>query len=101
LHGAEDRERAVNRALVKSLRRAHDDLVVLNASPLNIDVHSYAEAPATQHDRLVARLAFLNPELQRRLLAGELPPGITAKRISDSSIPLAWADQDAWVASIS
>lgn len=99
LHGAEDRKRAVNRALVKSLRRAHDDLASLNASPLNIEMHPYAEAPTTQHDRLVARLAFLKPEIQRRLLAGELPPGITAKRISDSSIPLAWVDQDAWVAS--
>jgi site-specific DNA recombinase len=101
LHGAEDRRRKINQALVRSLRRAHDDLRVLNASPLDVHLHQRAEAPATQHDRLLCRLAFLSPTLQRRLLSGELPSAMTGKRISDRSIPLAWADQVAWVESFS
>lgn len=79
-------------------RRAHDDLIVLKASPQQLDDVGEAEAPPTQHERLIARLAFLSPDLQRRLLEGDLPAGLTLRRFSDSSVPLAWADQDAWIA---
>jgi site-specific DNA recombinase len=100
LHGAEARKRSVNSGLAKALRRAHDDLGVLNASPQNLDQAAEAEAPATQHDRLVSRLAFLSPNLQQRMLDGELPDTLTLKRFLDGSVPLAWADQEAWIAGL-
>ena len=60
-----------------------------------------AVAPATQHDRQVCWLAFLAPELQQQILTGKQPPGLTLRRMLKSQMPLAWADQKAWLDAIS
>lgn len=99
---ANQTERKINPGLVQALRRAHSDLLALKASPLSesADLRS-ASAPATQHDRLVCRLACMAPEIQRRILTGELPPQMTLRKFLKSTMPLAWADQIAWLASLS
>ncbi|MFN9927837.1 MAG: recombinase family protein [Phenylobacterium sp.] len=101
--GAADEPRGlINPGIVQVLKRAHAELLELKASPLTRpDDMSEATAPATQHDRQVCKLAFLAPELQQEILNGKQPPGLTLRRILKSEMPLAWADQKAWLDTIS
>ena len=40
------------------------------------------------------RLSFLSPDIIRMILDGRQPPGLTARRLlSDTRLPIAWADQ--------
>lgn len=88
----------INPGLVGGLKRAHADLLGLRASPFTAPADLVdAAAPATQHDRQVCRLAFMAPELQRQILAGHQPPGMGLRHILKSQMPLAWADQKAWL----
>lgn len=101
--GAADEPRGrINPGIVQVLKRAHAELLELKASPLTrpADMNE-AVAPATQHDRQVCRLAFLAPELQREILTGKQPLGLTLRRMLKSQMPLAWADQKAWLDTIS
>ena len=92
---------AANPNIITALRRAHADLKALNASPLSAaDAHQHAIAPATQYERQLSRLAFLAPDLQRRLLLGEHSPRLNPRALIKSEIPLAWADQAAWFDSL-
>jgi DNA invertase Pin-like site-specific DNA recombinase len=91
----------IDRGLVEALRSAHVELLRLKASPLSSpDAMSDAEAPATAHRRMVARLAFLAPDLQRKILEGTQPYGAVLRRLLRSDIPLAWEDQRDWFASL-
>ena len=74
------------------------DLLALKASPFTTpqDLRS-AAAPATQHDRQVCRLALMAPDLQRQVLAGTQPRGLTLRQVLKGPMPLAWADQKAWL----
>jgi hypothetical protein len=74
--------------LIRALRAAHamvekDDsgLPVLDAAP-----------PSPYHRRLV-RLAFLAPDIQRAILAGKQPPGLTLGRLVERPLPLLWSEQ--------
>lgn len=40
-------------------------------------------------------LAFLAPDIQRSILEGRQPPGLTLKRLISGEIPLNWAEQRA------
>jgi hypothetical protein len=42
----------------------------------------------------------MSPEIQRQILTGELPPAMALRRFLKSTMPLAWADQIAWLASL-
>jgi hypothetical protein len=87
---------------VNALKRAHADLLELKASPFSSreDLQS-AVAPATQHDRQVCRLALMSPDIQRQILVGDQPAGMTLRNILKTPMPLAWADQMAWLETIS
>ena len=99
---SEDCRGQISPSLVNALKRAHADLVALNASPFTRPEHlSSAAAPATRHDRQVCRLAFLAPDLQRAILAGKQPRGLGLRQILKTPMPLAWADQPAWLEAIS
>jgi len=37
--------------------------------------------------------AFLAPDIQRAILEGRQPAGLTAAQLMNAGIPLAWADQ--------
>lgn len=60
-----------------------------------------AVAPATQHDRQVCRLALMAPEIQRQILAGHQPRGLQLRQVLKTPMPLAWADQKAWLEAVS
>lgn len=81
-------------ALIKALRAAHAMLgtdakghPVLNA------------APVTSYRRRLVRLAFLAPDLQRAILAGEQPPGLTLESLIHTPVPALWSDQVAMIES--
>lgn len=38
-------------------------------------------------------IAFLAPDIQRAILEGRQPQGLTMKRMIEDGVPLAWADQ--------
>ncbi|WP_397403249.1 hypothetical protein [Phenylobacterium sp.] len=103
ISGAADEPRGrINPGIVQVLKRAHAELLELKASSLTRPADmTEAVAPATQHDRQVCKLAFLAPELQREILTGIQPPGLTLRRMLKSQMPLAWADQKAWMETIS
>ena len=94
--GTGDDKGRINPGIVQALKRAHLDLAAVNASPLAID-HQDAVAPATQYERQLSRLAFLAPDLQRRIMTGTQPRGLSLRALLKSDMPLAWSDQSAWL----
>lgn len=87
---------------MNALKRAHADLVALQASPFTPPAAKVeAVAPPTQHDRQVCRLAFMAPEIQRQILTGRQPPGLALRQVLKAPMPLAWADQKVWLETIS
>lgn len=98
---AETGRRKINPNLIDALRRAHADLAELNASPLAPSASfDAAQAPPTQHGRQMARMALMAPDLQRQILSGEQPQSLKLRAILKGEMPLAWADQPAWLMSI-
>ena len=74
--------------LVKALRAAH--------AMLGRDVSGWPileVAPASTYHRRLVRLAFLAPDLQRAILSGRQPPGLTLGALMDAPMPLLWTDQ--------
>ena len=49
--------------------------------------------PASPYHRRLLRLAFLAPNIQRAILAGRQPAGLTLKQLLDQQLPLLWTDQ--------
>ncbi len=95
VQGAEQEEpRRINRAVVNALRRAHGDLLALKASPLMAPKDLVdAATPETAHERQIARLALMSPALQRRIMEGDHPTGLSLRQLLKCPMPLAWADQ--------
>ncbi len=50
-------------------------------------------SPDTSHRRRLVRLAFLAPDLQRAILAGEHPERLTLAHLLETDIPLSWSAQ--------
>ena len=74
--------------LIRALRAAHALLEHdADGEPL-IDA-----IPASPYHRRLLRLAFLAPELQRAILAGRQPPGLTLKHLLEQRLPLLWSEQ--------
>ncbi len=75
-------------ALIKSLRKARS-MVGKDARAMPwIDA-----APASPYLRKMVRLAFLAPEIQRDILAGRQPPGLTLEQLIHMEIPAGWVEQ--------
>ena len=91
----------ISRPLVQALRRAHADLADKRASPIT-DPQAMVEAvaPLTHHARQMGRLAFLAPELQREVLVGGHMAQANLGALFAGQMPLAWADQKAWLRSL-
>lgn len=86
--------RRINRSLVKALRRGHDDLLSLRASPFTAPEDLVnAASPDTAHDRQIVRLALMSPDLQRRIMTGGHSPALALRQLLKCPMPLAWADQ--------
>jgi len=54
-----------------------------------------AASPDNTYLRRLVQLAFLAPDIQRAIIEGRQPPGLTAAEIARRGVPLAWADQRA------
>jgi DNA invertase Pin-like site-specific DNA recombinase len=73
--------------LVRSLRRGHAIARACGIEPDSVAPARNARAPTSAHDRKLAVLAFLAPDLQRAILHGE----ITACDLE--AIPISWTAQ--------
>lgn len=100
--GDADTRAQINPGLVNALKRAHADLIALQASPFTRPKAMIeAVAPATQHDRQVCRMAFMTPNIQAQILIGRHPRGLALRQVLKAPMPLARADQEAWLEAIS
>jgi hypothetical protein len=75
-------------ALIKSLRKAR--------AMVGKDAHAMPwidAAPASPYLRKMIRLAFLAPDIQRDILAGRQPPGLTLEQLIHMDIPAGWVEQ--------
>ena len=81
-------------ALIRGLRDAHRMAAAIGWSSTDGSINSQtAKAPASHYQRKLCRLAFLDPDLQRAILTGTHPQGLTLDRLIHGEIPLAWPDQ--------
>ena len=78
--------------LIKALRAAHAMLRTDAAGLPTLDA-----APASPYRRRLVRLAFLAPELQRAILAGRQPPGLTLESLIHAPMPTLWSEQAAMI----
>ena len=76
--------------LIKALRAAHAMLGTDGA-----DLPTLVAAPPSPYRRRLVRLAFLAPDLQRAILAGQQPPGLTLEQLMRAPMPMLWSDQAA------
>lgn len=74
--------------LIKALRKAHAMLPRDRSGAPALEV-----APAVPYHRLLLRLAFLAPDLQRDILAGRQPEELTLERLVRGDIPPEWDKQ--------
>ena len=76
--------------LIRALRAAHT-LVRTDKQGLPM----LEVAPTSPYHRRLVRLAFLAPDLQRAILAGQQPLGLILESLMRRPIPIDWADQAA------
>jgi len=53
------------------------------------------KAPSDPHERMLIRLAFLAPDIQAAVFAGQQPQNLSLEALRFAPIPLAWDDQRA------
>lgn len=74
--------------LIRAMRAAH---AMLAMSPSGAP--TLAAAPASPYRRRLIRLAFLAPDLQRAIIEGRQPPGLTLASLMTAEMPLTWSGQ--------
>jgi DNA invertase Pin-like site-specific DNA recombinase len=81
-------------ALIKTLRRAHEILAATGA-PHGADVQALQSSMSItdSFERRLVELAFLAPDIQRAILEGRQPAGLTMRQIIDVGVPLGWSQQ--------
>jgi hypothetical protein len=50
-------------------------------------------SPTSPYRRKLVRLAFLAPSIQKAILHGEQPQGLTLAKLMSANIPLDWTEQ--------
>lgn len=84
----------VDRALARALLHAHEGLTSQSAAPTQgLSAWRQANAIPRSYLKQLYPIAFLAPDLQRAILEGRQPAGMTAAQLMQADIPLAWADQ--------
>ena len=78
--------------LIRALRAAH---AMLGADDAGLPV--IEAAPPSPYLRRLVRLAFLAPDLQRAILAGRQPPGLTLEQLMRTPMPGLWSEQGAMI----
>lgn len=81
--------------LIKALRTAHAMLGTDAAGLPTLDA-----SPASPHRRRLVRLAFLAPDLQRAILAGKQPRGLTLESLMHTPMPMLWSEQATMIVSL-
>lgn len=76
--------------LIKALCKAHTILQTDDAG-----LPTLTAAPPSPYLRRLLRLAFLAPDLQRAILDGRQPPGLTLEQLTRATIPHLWSEQAA------
>lgn len=86
--------------LVAALKSSHAKLCALDVAPhLPIERLQQARGAPDPHLRMLARLSYLAPDIQAAILSGEIAADVTVARLTAAEMPLAWADQRAFIAS--
>jgi hypothetical protein len=82
--------------LVGGLKRAHALLAKMAASPQAkpCDLRD-ARGPGDPYLRKLYPIGMLAPDIQRAILAGAQPHGLTLQQLLDAEIPVSWVDQRA------
>jgi site-specific DNA recombinase len=97
LAGAGDGSARVRRdpMLIKQLQQAHRIMAGLGWSKADGSVADSCgmKAPEGAYERKICRLAFLAPDIQKRILEGRQPAGMTLDRLLHGRIPTSWAAQ--------
>ena len=52
-----------------------------------------AQAPISYYDRKLCRLAFLAPDIQRRIFEGKQPASLNLEKLVSVSLPTCWTAQ--------
>jgi site-specific DNA recombinase len=80
--------------LLKGLAQAHAAAAACNAAPsMSLEQWRRAKGQPDSFLRRLMSLAFLAPEIQRAMLEGRQPAGLSATQLTQAGVPLAWADQ--------
>lgn len=83
-----------DRTLVRALRRAHEILRDNGLAPLaGRGAMAEGRGIADPYQRKLVELAFLAPDIQRAIMTGRQPPGLTLHQLLQADLPVAWEDQ--------
>ena len=84
----------VDAALVTALRSAHAMLSKLGGAQVGTpELATPSQAPANPYERRLLCLAYLAPDIQRDILEGRQPVGLTLQRRVLGRIPASWDEQ--------
>jgi site-specific DNA recombinase len=93
-HGSsESRARRIDRTLARGLRRAHAELRKRGIDLLTHPQFAQAKGVQDPYLRSLSTLAFLAPDIQRAILEGSHPPGLTLQGLLDQRLPVSWSEQ--------
>lgn len=73
--------------LIAALRKAHAMLARDRGMPV------METAPVSPYERMILRLAFLAPDIQRAMIDGRLPRPFNLEYFKSVDLPLAWSKQ--------
>ena len=80
--------------LIKALQRAHEIAAKVGwRSKDGSLTDATAMAPISYYDRKLCRLAFLAPDIQKRIFEGRQPPSLNLERLVSATIPTCWIAQ--------
>ena len=80
--------------LIKALQRAHQ-IAAAHGLCQNAPRGQSPRAPDNPYSRKLARLVFLAPDIQRAILEGNQPRGLSAQDLMAPDLPLSWSRQRA------
>lgn len=86
--------KAIDPVLISALVRAEAwKARLLSGSETNINAFAREEGVTRPYVSRLMRVAFLVPDLKRRILDGIQPESLTLQAIMQNGLPLEWAEQ--------